>query len=143
MDPETTRTVYMDGVFDLFHIGHLRAIERCATLGHRVLIGVVGDDACAEYKRRPIVREHERADIVRALRVVDEVICPCPLVVSEEFMRAHRIGLVVHGFANQADAASQDHFYAVPRRLNMFREVPYYNGCSTTEIIERICHERG
>ncbi|KAL7470795.1 hypothetical protein ACHAXS_011052, partial [Conticribra weissflogii] len=41
----------MDGVFDLFHIGHLHAIEQCAALGTRVIIGVTGDDDAAGYKR--------------------------------------------------------------------------------------------
>ena len=30
----------MDGVFDLFHIGHLNAIKQCRDLGNKVIIGV-------------------------------------------------------------------------------------------------------
>lgn len=37
------RTVYMDGVFDWFHTGHLQAIQQYADLGQRVVIGVTGD----------------------------------------------------------------------------------------------------
>ena len=44
-------TVYMDGVFDLFHVGHLEAVQQCIALGDRVIIGVTGDADAADYKR--------------------------------------------------------------------------------------------
>ena len=53
--PRPRRTVYMDGVFDLFHAGHLEAIQQCAALGDRVIIGVTGDSDAASYKRAPIM----------------------------------------------------------------------------------------
>lgn len=92
-------TVYIDGVFDLFHVGHLRAIEQCAALGDRVIVGVTGDDDAAGYKRPPVVCEDDRVAVIAACRWVDEVICPCPLVVTEQFMGEHSIDLVVHGFS--------------------------------------------
>jgi cytidyltransferase-like protein len=91
------RTVYMDGVFDLFHIGHLEAIRQCAELGNKVILGVTGDADASSYKRPPIICESQRTQLVAALQYVDEVVCPCPLVVTESFMREHGIGLVVHG----------------------------------------------
>jgi cytidyltransferase-like protein len=94
----------MDGVFDLFHVGHLEAIRQCADLGKRVIIGVTGDKDAAGYKRPPIMTEGDRVASVRALREVDAVVCPCPFVVTEEFMKEQKIDLVVHGFANDADA---------------------------------------
>eukprot|EP00536_Pseudo-nitzschia_multiseries_P000776 jgi/Psemu1/179419/e_gw1.9.175.1 len=90
-------TVYMDGVFDLFHVGHLEAIRQCAALGTKVILGVTGDDDATGYKRQPIVPQDERVAIVSALREVDQVVCPCPLVVTKEFMDTHEIDLVVHG----------------------------------------------
>ena len=32
-----SRTIYMDGVFDLFHVGHLEAVRQCAELGHNYI----------------------------------------------------------------------------------------------------------
>ena len=92
----------MDGVFDLFH-GHLEAIQNCRSLAGpkgRVIIGITGDDDAADYKRRPVISEEDRSVIVAALRDVDHVVCPCPLVVSESFMNENCIDLVVHGFAD-------------------------------------------
>ncbi|CAN0160638.1 unnamed protein product [Ectocarpus fasciculatus] len=128
----------MDGVFDLFHIGHLEAIRRCAELGDRVIIGVTGDADAADYKRPPIISEANRVAVVAALREVAYVVCPCPLVVTEEFMSEHGIDLVVHGFANDADALRQEDFFATPMKLGKFKRIPYYQGLSTTDIINKI-----
>ena len=64
------RTVYMDGVFDLFHVGHLAAIRQCAMLGDRVIIGVTGDIDATGYKRPPIISEANRVAIVAAIKEV-------------------------------------------------------------------------
>ena len=77
------------------------------------MIGVTGDEDAAGYKRPPIVSEAGRVAVVAALRHVDAVVCPCPLVVTEAFMAEHSIDLVVHGFANDEDAARQTEFFEV------------------------------
>ena len=65
-------TVYIGGVWDVFHHGHLNILERCRSLGHRLVVGVLTDEAAEAYKARPLIPEAERLRIVRALRVVDE-----------------------------------------------------------------------
>ena len=132
------RTIYMDGVFDLFHYGHLQAIRHCAKLGAAVIIGITGDDDAANYKRPPIIHQTERIAIVAALKEVDAVVCPCPLIVTEEFMDGAGIDLVVHGFANEEDAQRQRTFFEVPIQMNKFRRIPYYDGQSTTDILKKI-----
>ena len=37
------RTVITFGTFDVFHVGHLRVIERAAALGDRLIVGVSAD----------------------------------------------------------------------------------------------------
>ena len=125
----------MDGVFDLFHIGHLKAIQECTKIGNRVIIGVTGDEDATGYKRRPVMGQDERSAIVAAVNGVSYVVCPCPLVVTEAFMDEHKIDLVAHGFANEADAERQTEFFEIPMRLGKFRRIPYTVGVSTTERI--------
>jgi cytidyltransferase-like protein len=132
------KTIYMDGVFDLFHMGHLEAIRQCAQLGDRVIIGVTGDQDAAGYKRPPIVPQDERVAIISSLRDVDKVICPCPLIVTSEFMYSESIDLVVHGFANQADAERQRDFFEIPIAQGKFQRIEYYDGLSTSERLEMI-----
>mmetsp|Transcript_12832 Transcript_12832/g.16249 ORF Transcript_12832/g.16249 Transcript_12832/m.16249 type:complete len:225 (+) Transcript_12832:60-734(+) len=132
------KTIYMDGVFDLFHYGHLNAIRHCIPLGNRIIIGITGDADAASYKRPPIICQKERLAIVSALAEVDAVVCPCPLVVTEEFMIKCNIDLVVHGFVDDDDAKRQQEFFDVPMKLNKFQRIPYYSGQSTTDILKKI-----
>ena len=136
--PQHTFTIYMDGVFDLFHIGHLEAIKHCTKLGNKVIIGVTGQQDASGYKREPIIAESERVAIISAIKGVDFVICPCPLVVTEDFMDDHNIDLVVHGFSSEADAERQRVFFETPIRLGKFQRIPYYNKLSTTDILMKI-----
>jgi cytidyltransferase-like protein len=137
-DGPPSRTVYMDGVFDLFHIGHLEAIQHCTKLGDKVIIGVTGQQDATGYKREPIITESERVAVVSAIKGVNYVVCPCPLIVTEEFMEEHRIDLVVHGFGSDADAERQRVFFEPPMRCGKFQRIPYYQGLSTTDILLKI-----
>ena len=119
------RTIYMDGVFDLFHIGHLKAIQNCAKLGDKVIIGITGDDDAAGYKRPPIINQDERIAIISSLQEVDFIVCPCPLIVTEKFMDDLGIDLVVHGFANEDDAKRQEEFFEIPMKMNKFHRKGY------------------
>src|SRR4051794_37112358 len=68
------RTVITFGTFDVFHVGHLRVIERAATLGDRLVVGVSADALNLRKKgREPGFSQGERMAIVGALKKVDEV----------------------------------------------------------------------
>ena len=67
-----------------------------------------------------------------ALADVDAVVCPCPLVVTDEFMEEHGIDLVVHGFADDSDARRQHEFFAVPIRRGKFERIRYSDKTSSS-----------
>ena len=65
-----------NGIFDLFHVGHLRYLEGAKELGD-VLVVAVNNDASTRRNKgpgRPVVPEEERAEIVAALACVDHVV---------------------------------------------------------------------
>lgn len=65
-----TMTVLTIGTFDLFHLGHLRLLQRAAQFGH-LEVGVNSDKFVREYKGSlPVVPEAERMEIVGALKCV-------------------------------------------------------------------------
>jgi len=66
---------YTTGVFDLFHVGHLRLLNRAKSRCDRLIVGVSTDELVLEYKRKkPVIPFEERAEIVSALKCVDEVV---------------------------------------------------------------------
>jgi rfaE bifunctional protein nucleotidyltransferase chain/domain len=65
-----------NGIFDLFHVGHLRYLEGARALAD-VLVVAVNSDASTRRNKgpgRPVVPQAERAEIVAALACVDHVV---------------------------------------------------------------------
>lgn len=66
---------YVPGAYDVFHVGHLRILERSRRRCDRLVVGVVGDElAAAARGELPAVSLAERMEIVAALPWVDEVV---------------------------------------------------------------------
>jgi glycerol-3-phosphate cytidylyltransferase len=66
---------YTTGVFDLFHIGHLRILQRAKSRCDWLIVGVSSDELVQSYKdKKPVIPFEERKEIVSALKCVDEVI---------------------------------------------------------------------
>jgi glycerol-3-phosphate cytidylyltransferase len=65
---------YAPGAYDLFHVGHLNLLRHAAEHCDHLIAGVVSDEMLALTKGRPpVVPLAERLEIVRSLRLVDEV----------------------------------------------------------------------
>lgn len=136
---ETAARVYVDGVFDLFHTGHLEFLRKARAVGGEgavLVVGVIGDGD-AGWKRRPVVPHVQRVEMLRCCRLADEIVEDPPLRIDEAFLAARRIDLVVHG-----DDDLQEEFFRIPRRLGLMRYVPYAKdgplAASTTALIARI-----
>jgi rfaE bifunctional protein nucleotidyltransferase chain/domain len=70
------RVVLTNGCFDILHIGHVRYLRQARSLGDVLIVGLNSDDSVRRLKGdgRPINPAHERAEVLTALAVVDEVI---------------------------------------------------------------------
>ena len=58
---------------DLIHTGHLNILKVASEFG-QVTVGVLTDKAIASYKRLPYMNYEQRAEIVKNLKTVFEVI---------------------------------------------------------------------
>lgn len=66
---------YTQGVFDMFHIGHLNLLNNAKAHCDYLIVGVNSDELVKSYKHKtPVICEAERAEIVRNIRAVDEVV---------------------------------------------------------------------
>jgi|SRR5690554_8067812 len=120
------------GTFDVFHVGHLRILERAASLGDRLIVGVSSDALNISKKGRPpVFSENERMSIVAALRFVDEVFLEESLEKKREYLLLHQASVLAMGddwrgrFDEFSDICQVVYFERTP-------------AVSTTAIIEKI-----
>ncbi len=133
------RLVFTNGVFDLIHVGHVRYLVEARQLGDSLVVAMNSDRSARILKGpdRPVVAEHERAEILAALRPVDYVmifdelsprsliasICPDVLVKGGDYKPNE-----IHG-REEVEAAG-----------GKVISLPFFQGVSTTWIIDRIRH---
>lgn len=133
---EKTVRVYVDIVGDLFHAGHVEFFKKAKSFGNYLIVGVLADDVVEEYKRQPVISLQDRVKVVEACKYVDEVIVAPPLRLTKEMIEALKIDYVVHGDDFNKDLLEDQ--YGVALKHGIFRTVPYTDGISSTNIIQRI-----
>lgn len=129
---ERSGVVLTFGTFDVFHIGHLRILERAAALGDHLVVGVSSDALNISKKGRPpVYPESERMGIVAALRCVDAVFLEESLEKKREYLLHHQADVLAMGddwkgrFDEFSDICQVVYFERTP-------------AVSTTAIIEKI-----
>lgn len=131
--------VLTNGLFDLLHVGHVRYLEAARALGDRLVVAL-NDDASARLLKgpeRPITPEDERAELLRALRVVDAVVTFHEST-AVAVVRALTPDVYVKGGDYDAVAKrppEADVAEAIGARVEF---LPFTEGKSTSRLIERI-----
>ncbi len=75
MSEKKFKVGYTAGVFDMFHVGHLRLLKRAKEQCEHLIVAVSTDELVEEYKgKKTIIPFDERVEIVKAIRYVDEVV---------------------------------------------------------------------
>jgi D-beta-D-heptose 7-phosphate kinase/D-beta-D-heptose 1-phosphate adenosyltransferase len=133
--------VFTNGVFDLFHPGHVRYLQQARALGDMLIVGLNSDASvrCNKGADRPINPEAERAEVLAALECVDAVV-----IFDEdtpaEIVRACQPDILVKGADWPADQiVGRD---TVEARGGRVVRVPVEEGFSTTALLERIKRPR-
>jgi cytidyltransferase-like protein len=133
------KRIYCDGIFDLFHMGHLKHFEKIVNLFDEpivLIVGVISDNVATNYKRKPILSQYNRFQIVKSCKYVNEVFITDVLVMDEDFLSKYHIDCVVHGFTPD-DREKQREFFKIPIKLGKFKELDYHQGVSTTQLIKK------
>lgn len=120
------------GTFDVFHVGHLRILERAAALGSSLIVGVSSDALNISKKdRAPVYSQEERMAIVAALRCVDEVFVEESLEQKREYLLRYKADVLVMG---DDWAGRFDEFFDICEVVYL----PRTPSISTTTVIEKI-----
>ena len=132
--------VYVSGVFDLFHYGHMEFLANVRSQFPECILiaGVHNDEDVATYKRTPVMTMHERARAIVASKLVDRVILNAPLLETEEFYQQHNIEKTVHAHSEAEHERWRRTFF--PHAGDRLVRLDYSPGISTTDLIERILH---
>ena len=120
------------GTFDVFHVGHLRILERARNLGDYLLVGVSTDLLSYTKKGRyPFYNQVERLEIISSLRCVDEVFLEKSLELKRHYILTYHANMLVMG---DDWAGKFDEFKDICR-VEYLSRTP---SISTTAVIEKI-----
>ncbi|KAI8393693.1 uncharacterized protein BYT42DRAFT_551922 [Radiomyces spectabilis] len=131
--------VYCDGIYDMFHFGHAKALEQAKRAFNDVylLVGVCNDEVTHRRKGKTVMTDAERYEAVRHCKWVDEVIENAPWVVTQEFLDKHQIDYVAHDAEPYKSAESGD-VYSFVKAQGKFLPTQRTDGVSTSDLITRI-----
>ncbi|EGU82156.1 choline-phosphate cytidylyltransferase [Fusarium oxysporum f. sp. raphani 54005] len=134
--------VYADGVFDLFHLGHMRQLEQAkkAFPDTTLVVGVTGDHETHKRKGLTVMSAAERAETLRHCKWVDEVIEDCPWIVTPEFLDENKLDYVAHDDLPYG-ADEGDDIYQPIKAAGKFLVTQRTEGVSTTGLITRIVRD--
>jgi len=142
---ENDVVVYVNGTYDLFHVGHINFLTRAKELGTYLIVGVLPDNIVKQRKggNGPIMNLHERVLSVLACRHVDEVIIGCPWEITQELIKSQGINIVVQGsVVDPAYITDEADPYAAPKKLGIYREIDSPSDMTTSTILSRILRNR-
>jgi len=140
--------VYIDGAFDLFHVGHVDTLGKAKKLGTFLYVGVHDDATVNQHKGKnyPIMNLHERVLNVLSCKYVDEVVIGAPWNVSQDLITSLGIKVVASGTNTKLDLEFEDRGradpYECPRRLGIYKEVDSKHSLQTEDVVARLLENR-
>lgn len=118
------------GTFDIFHVGHLNILKRAKLNGDYLIVGISTDELNFSKKQRyPICPQKSRAEIIEALKCVDQVFFEESLALKRQYIIEHKADVLVMGDDWQGKF---DEFSDICKVVYL----PRTPSISTTELIE-------
>ncbi|MDD3288435.1 MAG: adenylyltransferase/cytidyltransferase family protein [Alphaproteobacteria bacterium] len=126
------KTVITFGTFDLFHIGHLRILERAAKYGDKLIVGISTDKLNFSKKGfNPVFPQEDRRDIIASLSFVDKTFFEESLEMKGEYIKEHKADILVMG----SDWAGKfDEYKSICEVVYL----PRTTGISTTQVKQKV-----
>lgn len=134
--------IYADGVFDLFHLGHMKQLEQCKKTFPNVelIVGVPNDRETHKRKGLTVLTDKQRYETIRHCRWVDEVIEDAPWILDMDFLKKHHIDYCAHDDLPYV-ADGIDDIYKPMKEAGMFIATQRTEGISTSDLITKIIRD--
>lgn len=65
---------YTAGVYDMFHIGHLKLLKNAKAMCDKLVVGVTTDELVSYKGKQAVIPYEDRLEIVRSIKYVDAVV---------------------------------------------------------------------
>jgi ethanolamine-phosphate cytidylyltransferase len=134
--PGTTR-VWVDGCFDMVHLGHANNLRQSKNLGDYLIVGIHSDEEITHHKGPPVFTEDERYTMVKGIKWVDEVIRSVPYVTTVATLDQYKCDFCAHGNDITTTIDGSDTYQEV-KDAGRYREVERTQGVSTTALVKRM-----
>jgi len=131
---------YTAGVFDLFHVGHLNLLERAKEQCDYLIVAVTTDELVSYKNKKAVIPYEERARIVAALKVVDQVVPQVNMNKMEAWERYHFDAMFVGDDWKGTEKWQryEEEFRSVGVDIVYF---PYTRGISSTIIESKLSNQ--
>jgi len=131
----------VNGVFDLFHVGHVRLLKRAKEMFKEVVVTIDSDELASQEKRKPVFSQEERLEIIKSCRYVDDAVIVDrtwgPHAFDEaavnDFMEKYKIDAI---FLAADDMEYVKYWFGHLYRQGRVVVVPRTQGISTTQVIK-------
>ena len=125
---------YTTGVFDLFHVGHVRLLKKAKSLCDKLIVGVSSDNLVKKYKDKyPVISHKERIEVVKSCKYVDYIVSQNTLdkFVSLKKLKYDIVFVGDDWFESEKWKELDEKFKAVGVKIVYF---PYTKGTSSSLI---------
>ena len=132
---------YTTGVFDLFHIGHLRLLKRAKKNCDKLIVGVTTDELVTYKYKKSVIPFEERMEIIGGISCVDKVV---PQVSMDKMEAWRQLKFDVMVVGNDWKGTEKWNQYEIDfERVGVIIiYFPYTKGTSSTLINEILILER-
>ena len=131
---------YTNGVFDLFHIGHLEFLKKAKEHCDYLIVAVCEDNLVFQHKGKyPIIPVNQRMQLLDGIKYVDQVVIQKTTDRIEEWNKYH-FNVIFHGIDGKKWDI-QHGYYDALKKIGV--ESIYFDrpaGISTTQIINEILY---
>uniref|UniRef100_A0A7E4VG92 choline-phosphate cytidylyltransferase n=1 Tax=Panagrellus redivivus TaxID=6233 RepID=A0A7E4VG92_PANRE len=137
---DTVVRIYTDGVYDLFHPGHVKQLKQAKKAFPNVflIVGVCTDEDTLKYKGcLPIMSTEERVEMVKQCIYVDQVMATPCFFPTIDFVNELNVDLVAHD-SLPYQLPETDDCYAPFKDVDRFLATERTPMVSTTDILNRI-----